>query len=484
MPGSLDGGLIILGSLIKVLLFPAYHSTDFDVHRNWLALTHNLSLDQWYFEATSEWTLDYPPFFAYFEYILSHFVPQKVLEDGCLQIVSQDGQYGWPTVVFQRLSVLTTELVLAYALSKLPNRKIATLLWLCPSWLILDHIHFQYNTAMFGLFILSMIYMAKQQHLKAAFVFSSLLCFKHIYLYVAHAFFVGLLWQYILGGMRPKALSVGSLINRGIKLGGVTLAPFAAAFGPFVWQEVYGAKSGLLFQILSRLFPFSRGLTHAYWAPNFWALYTFADRVLGVYYKNANESATRGIVGAVDFSNLPAIGPKHTFYITLAIQTISVLRAGYVRSPAKFTESVTLCGFAAFLFGWHVHEKAIMTVIVPFALLATESKKHTRAFLPLLASGCFSLFPLIWTPAETVVKSSYTWTYIVAVFMCIAPLEPGAGIPNWLYLAGFMIVMPAQALIPHFLPKYEYTGLMLVSVYSSLGVFWSWLQLLYIHFLH
>lgn len=141
---------------------------------------------------------------------------------------------------------------------------------LSPGLLIIDHIHFQYNGFLYGILILSLVLARKKSTtLTSGLLFAALLCLKHIYLYLAPAYFVFLLRSYCLG---PKSIFHIKFANT-LKLGTGVIGVFAAAFGPF-------AMWGQIPQLLSRLFPFSRGLCHAYWAPNIWAMYSFMDRTM------------------------------------------------------------------------------------------------------------------------------------------------------------------------------------------------------------
>jgi alpha-1,3-glucosyltransferase len=77
------------------------------------------------------------------------------------------------------------------------------------------------------------------------------------------------------------------------------------------------------------------------------------------------ESLTRGIVGDMQFSLLSQIEPIHTFILTLLFQIPSLIRLWRSPSHSNLLHSVVLCGFSSFMFGWHVHEKAILMVLIP-----------------------------------------------------------------------------------------------------------------------
>ncbi|KAJ1507525.1 glycosyl transferase [Coelomomyces lativittatus] len=101
----------LISTFLKLLLTPGYKSTDFEVHRNWLAITHHLPIHDWYYNASSEWTLDYPPFFAYFEFLLSHLA---YFWDPRILYLEPMKHYSPSIIVFQRLTVMVSDLLLFF----------------------------------------------------------------------------------------------------------------------------------------------------------------------------------------------------------------------------------------------------------------------------------------------------------------------------------------------------------------------------------
>ncbi|KAI5738913.1 hypothetical protein M8J77_012651 [Diaphorina citri] len=396
--------LVCVASGIKLLLIPSYTSTDFEVHRNWLAITNSLPLSQWYTDTTSPWTLDYPPLFAFFEYLLSfvayYFDPQ-MLDVKNLNYKSS------ATLLFQRLSVIFTDFVLVYGVkecadfltrSKIIKHKKWTqdlgspvvifqiLIIFNAGLFFVDHIHFQYNGFLFGVLLLSIARILEGNCYEGAFWFAVLLNLKHIFIYIAPAYFVFLLRNHCFQSTKPASFSTFSLVKL-TKLGAVVLSVFAASFGPFIGQ---------LPQVLGRLFPFDdRGLVHAYWAPNFWAFYNTADKaavVLGKRFhlisSNVTNTMTRGLVENSQHVVLPSIEPCTCFLLTL----LGILPCCYKLwkcpgNPLHFVRCLVLCSATSFVFGWHVHEKAVLLIIIPFTLLAVIWKEEARIYLLLSTIG-------------------------------------------------------------------------------------------------
>ncbi|XP_077820165.1 dolichyl pyrophosphate Glc1Man9GlcNAc2 alpha-1,3-glucosyltransferase isoform X25 [Macaca mulatta] len=360
-----------------------HHSTDFEVHRNWLAITHSLPISQWYYEATSEWTLDYPPFFAWFEYILSHvakYFDQEMLNVRNLNYSSSR------TLLFQRFSVIFMDVLFVYAvhecckcidgkkvgkeLTEKPKFILSVLLMWNFGLLIVDHIHFQYNGFLFGLMLLSIARLFQKRHMEGAFFFAVLLHFKHIYLYVAPAYGVYLLRSYCFTANKPDGSVRWNSFSfvRVISLGLVVFLVSALSLGPFL-------ALNQLPQVFSRLFPFKRGLCHAYWAPNFWALYNALDKVLSVIglklkFLDPNNipkaSMTSGLVQQFQHTVLPSVTPLTTLICTLIAILPSIFCLWFKpQGPRGFLRCLTLCALSSFMFGWHVHEKAILLAILP-----------------------------------------------------------------------------------------------------------------------
>ncbi|CAG2253331.1 ALG8 [Mytilus edulis] len=152
-------------------------------------------------------------------------------------------------------------------------------------------------------------------------------------------------------------------------------------------------------QVLSRLFPFKRGLCHAYWAPNFYALYNVVDKAATLFC----------------LSILPAV--LHLWICP--------------KGPKSFLRCLILCGFGSYMFAWHVHEKAILIITIPFRIP--------------------------WTLTQLPLCSTLETLYLLG----IVPLE--------IYNSIIHPVLGLDQRLP-FIP------LMLTSVYCAIGIMYCWIK--------
>ncbi|CAH2269261.1 jg19216 [Pararge aegeria aegeria] len=495
--------LLIIVTAVKIYFIPLYRSTDFEVHRNWLAVTNNLTIDQWYHDTTSKWTLDYPPFFAWLELALSYIA--KMFDPAMVKIENLD-YASEMTVLFQRLSVIILDFVYMYGAFRCArfisrgNLLVFLILITNPGLIMVDHIHFQYNGFLFGVLFLSMANLFENNCVYAAFWFAMLLNLKHIFLYMAPVYVVYLLRAYCFtvsskDGVHTPWYSF-SVVNL-IKLAATVLFVFGLSFGPFINQ---------LPQVFARLFPFKRGLSHAYWAPNFWAFYNFADKILqhlclkfGIPVVTQEASMTGGLVQEYQHAVLPTITPATTFVLTAVSMMPALVKLWHLGADTKyrslsFARCLTLCSTCAFMFGWHVHEKAILMILIPLSYLSVLGKMDARFYTFMSVVGHYSLFPLLYPKKLLQIKIFLLLTHLCIVFYYLPILyEPKTKLSRKsafllvprltalqiLYLCGLIGLCFYENVLHIFLgldKTLPFLPLMITSVYCALGVFYFWVQ--------
>jgi alpha-1,3-glucosyltransferase len=342
---------------------------------------------------------------------------------------------------------------------------------------MVDHIHFQYNGILFGLLLLSVGFVLSENYLWSAFCFAVLLNMKHIFIYVAPVYIVYLFKFYCL----RKDNFIFNLVKLATVVGAVT----GASFGPF-YEHIP--------QVLLRLFPFKRGLSHAYWAPNFWSLYNFVDKVVSVVLKKKSHAAamTGGLVQTYDHDNLPSITPVMTFAITGVAMLPCLLKLLFLkydkaRTGSHFIRALTICACTSFMFGWHVHEKAILMVLIPLTVLAVLDKTDAKAAFFLGIVGHYSLFPLLFTVELTLVKTYLFLAYTSLALYGLRSLHQDLSLNLLvkLYVFGLGCVFVYENVVHKVLnldERFPFLPLMLTSVYCGFGVFMFWL-VYYVRFL-
>lgn len=454
---SLIIALIAIGLRLLLLSTAGYRSTDFEVHRNWLAITSSIPLSHWYKESTSIWTLDYPPLFAYFEYLISLFGTSQIgtflfgkssLDPAMFHVNSLD-YAPIHVILFQRLSVVIVDLLvlipggisLSLSVKKLfesqyntsrPSQSsyviiLSTLFTLCNvGLLIIDHIHFQYNGFLIGILFLSLSYAMNGSSLKCLFFFSILLYLKHIFIYLGLPMALFLMQDYCVIYLSQSHsfsfLRFSFLIVIFFSISIITLFPF-------IHQP-----------LLSRLFPFGRGLVHSYWAPNIWTLYLSLDRVLAkvipkLFKVTIPVSSLPIDSGKRPTSIFPNISPGISIFLVFLFGYVPLLFIMIKRETARKLSIdnkqsihsslsivirrlelplyLALGNYVAFLFSFHVHEKAILysTLLLSIPVYFFDSLQLKRSFFFLNLWSNFSLLPLLPYATDLFLKLSLWATY-------------------------------------------------------------------------
>jgi alpha-1,3-glucosyltransferase len=486
-----------------------------DVHRYWKVLTLYLPPQKWYTDTRSPWTLDYPPGFACLEWLLAHMV--ALVDKHLFQLDQSVTQLD---IWIMRSTVVLCDLCLAHAVYLHLNifRKyqpeisdtrlsfVFAVFVLQPSLFFVDHIHFQYNGFLIACLFYSSYFFRLGKYLSFLCSVAILVLLKQTFLYIVPVSIFACTCQRYVARYQTK----GMITFCRLFIQSSIVFAFFVLLGISPWI-VYKGQWRIL---CGRLFPFHRGLLHAYWAPHFWALYgcldlfsrkciqlVFPHSQMAAKMRNITSSATRGWIGIrKPFVVLPNPSPWMCHVLVVVGMLFCFYRLWKKRhlllhpidSMWLWVRAWSGVWLSSFLFGWHVHEKAILMpqfCMLWYCLIKEENEKHQGFLLLLLwltsmistvASSC--MVPLIFGCLERIVVLGW----ILWMMMYLLVVEMTWRIQSrWrqrylmLHQLVLLLLLGLPGIVHRWLPRFPFLPQMLLSGYGGIICGWVYVEMVF-----
>lgn len=427
---------------------------DFEAQRHWMELTTGLPITDWYWHDAQWWGLDYPPLTAYHSWLCGKI--GSLLEPAWFELDGSRGAEGPGLKLFMRSTVVASEYIVYVPAVVFYVRRMARMqrrstwescvvlmaILMQPATILIDHVHFQYNTVMLGFTGASMACLLSYRYLWTAVLFVCALCFKQMALFYAPVIFA-----YLLGSCLFPRLHLQRLIG----ISAVTVAAFVAIFAPLIlgswiagWPStgidpeaqlilideleswlnrmpVLGSlfdllpKSDLItspliqmIQVIRRVFPFARGL--------------YEDKVANVWCALNVVIKLRMLPRAL----LQRVSAAATLAAVLPGCIIVFLKPHRHLLPW----ALAVCAWGFFLLGFQVHEKNILLPLLPTTLLLASNggmQPEIRSWVGFAnILGSWTLFPLL---KRVGLKTPYAVLTLLWAFLLGLP--PTALITYW-----------------------------------------------------
>ncbi|KAI8822334.1 glycosyl transferase [Chytriomyces cf. hyalinus JEL632] len=358
---------------------------DFEAQRHWLEITTQLPTKLWYRYDLQYWGLDYPPLTAYHSLLLGYIA--NAINPSWVALDASRGNEDKNLKMFMRYTAIVTDLIVNMSAivvfckmcskSKTRSEQNALLLLalIQPGLLLIDHGHFQYNSAMLGFTLWFVVCMAKKQYALGSVFFCLALGFKQMALYYALPVFFYLLG--VCAGVAKRSGAISGLKQLTI-VGMAVLLTMGMMFSPFMGSfEDVG-------QVIHRIFPVGRGLYEDKVA-NFWCAISIVIKMKVLF---TTESLVRISIGATLLAVLPS--SIHLFYSQLSPPKIALA------NPSRKLLLALLNGsLAFFLFSFQVHEKSILIPLMPATMLLAQSDGLAWEGSVFITTAVFSMFPLL-----------------------------------------------------------------------------------------